>query len=37
MDTDRPTKPTPNIAFGNMVASVSNNEHWVRYWAFVSA
>jgi hypothetical protein len=26
-----------NNAFGNMVASVSNNEHLVRYWAFVSA
>jgi hypothetical protein len=26
-----------NNAFGNMVASVSNNEHWVSYWAFVSA
>jgi len=31
------TKTTANIAFGNMVAWVSNNEHRVRYWAFVSA
>jgi hypothetical protein len=30
-------KTSYNTAFGNMVASVSNNEHWVHYWAFVSA
>jgi hypothetical protein len=30
-------KIAANNAFGYMVASVSNNEHLVRYWAFVSA